>query len=330
MQEDENLQMFRDLLKSVFQFSEDERFKKRYEKSVRLFTDIPPQRSLDSISWTERDKYNFLMWFCFEVREEGTSISEIWAEENHLLAKEAESILKVLNSSTLALYELTTDVNSPDELLLKDVFNQKIVTIKEPVIYQLREKPLLFGLRIIPWDNHKRSAGDFYVFPREIIDDMTDFFHRHLQGFYGEEIDKPRGFPRGAGYLFNHLRLALKRSDDMMRRRNKEEEDWSHGKLEKIISHFTVEDYEKTIEKLQELQNIAFLGEESGYRFYEWYHNDSMTGKDDPDAGIILTKKKLVIHCPNIKCVENIKSILIKTLEKVAEHVYDTVVKRKE
>lgn len=330
MQEDENLQIFRDLLKSVFQFSEDKRFKKTYEKSVRLFTDIPPQRSLDSISLTERDKYNFLMWFCFEVKGKGGSISDIWAEENRILAKEAESILKALKSSTMALYELTTDANSPDELLLKDVFNKKIVTIEEPVIYQLRNKPLLFGLRIIPWDNQKRSAGDFYVYPREISDDITDFFHRHLQGYYGEEIDKPTGFPRGAAYLFNHLRLALQRSDDMMRKRNKEKEDWSHGKLEKIISHFMVEDYEKTIEKLQELQNITFLGEESGYRFYEWYHNDALAGKDDPDAGIVLTKHKLMVHCPKVHCAEKLKAILSEALEGVAEYIYDTVVKRRE
>ncbi len=330
MPDDENLQMFRDLLKSVFQFSEDERFKKRYEKSIRLFTDIPPERSIDSISWTERDKYNFLTWFCFEVKEKGTSISDIWAEENRLLAKEGENILKALNSSTMALYELTTDVKSPEELLLKDIFNKKIVTIKEPVIYQLRDKPLLFGLRIVQWSDLKLSAGDFYVYPREITDDIADFFHRHLQGFYGEEIDRPTSFPRGAGYLFNHLRLALKRSDDMMRKRNKEKEDWSHGKLEKIISHFKVEDYEKTIEKLQELQNVTFLGEEAGYRFYEWYHDDAMAGKDDPDAGIVLTKRKLVIHCPKVKCVEMIKSVLDKALAGVAEHVYDTVVKRRE
>lgn len=329
MQDDEYLQILQDLLKSVFQFSEDKRFKNIYEKSVRLFADISPYNSIDSIFWTDGDRKNFLMWFCFEVREKGKSIAEIWAEENPLQAEETRNILNALSSSTIALYEPATDVGSPDEILLKDVFNQKPAKIKEPVIHQLQNKPLLFGLRIIDLGGFKHSAGDFYVFPSEITEEVTDFFHRHLQGFYGEEIDKPTGFPRGAGYLFNRLRLALKRSDEMVRRRNRAEEDWTHQKLEKVICHFMISDYEKTIEKLQELQNITYLGEEAGYRFYEWYYNPAMAGKDDPDAGIVMTNRKLAVHCPDVHCVENLRTTLKKTLKNVAEHIYDTVIKRK-
>ena len=328
--EEITMQVLKEIIDPVFEYAQTDRFTKRYENSLRLFMDLPPDRGINSFSWIERDLRNFLMWFCFESLEEGKSISDVWLEENPVDDNTKKTLIEALNSSTLALYSVEAEKCTWGSILLKDILGGSSAKLWDPIIYQLRDKPLVFGLRVIKVGDKVLSAADFYVFPREISNDIADFFHRHLQGFYGEEISKPTAFPRGAGYLFNHLRLALQRSDEIVRQMKKHKTDWENKKVEKIICHFLLNDYEKTIEKLQELQNITFLGEEAGYRFYEWYNNPNLAGKDDADAGIVLTQRKLVVHCPNVHCVENLKTTLKKTLKGVAEHVYDTVVKKRE
>ena len=91
-----------------------------------------------------------------------------------------------------------------------------------------------------------------------------------------------------------------------------------------------MEDYELAIQRLEELPNITFLGEESGYRFYEWYHNPMLVGKDYPNAGIVLTRRKIVIHCIDIKCFDELKAKIIEVMKGVANHIYDTVIRKKE
>lgn len=318
------------LLDFIFAFSEQERFMLSYEKSLRLFMDLPPHRGIETIKWQDQDKKNFLMWFCFEVLHKDRTICDLWIEENHDKSGDILDLAGKLNRSNLALYYVVHEKCSRDKLYMSDLLSHTDILLWEPVIYQLQDKPLVFGLRVIDTGKELLSTGDFYVFPREISEDIVDFFHRHLQGYYGEEIDSPRGFPRGAGYLLNHLRLTLQRSDEFIRQKKQREKEMEKAKVKKLYSHFMVEDYELAIQKLEELPNITFLGEESGYRFYEWYYDPMLAGKDYPNAGIVLTRQKLVIHCLDIKCFDGLKSKIIEVMKNVASHIYDMVIRKKE
>lgn len=318
------------ILGSLFTFCRHERFNSLYEKSLRLFMDISPHRSIEEIEWNEQDQKNFRMWFCFEVQDDnGQSIAEIWLDENPDLYGKTDAVTRTLCRSNLAVYYIVREKSDYEKLTLRDMFSKDEISIWEPVLYQLRFKPLVFGLRVVEAGGRKFSAGDLYVFPSEISEDIFDFFHRHLQGYYGEEIEKPTGFPRGAGYLLQHLRLTLQRSDALQREMDRIRKAREKEIIKKVICHFWVEDYETIISRLQELPNLTFLGEQSGYRFYEWFEDPLLAGKDDADAGIVLTRRKLAVHCINIKCAEKIKDRLNEQLKDSATHIYDTILKKK-
>jgi hypothetical protein len=321
--------IIKSILEPLFRFCREERFSRLYEESLRLFMDISPDRDIDSIIWAGHDETNFLMWFCLEKMVEGKTISEIWIEEQPDLPEKVKTIACKLNRSNVAVYYPMQDKCIYDALTLKDMFSCREVELWEPVIWHLRDKPLVYGLRLIENEGEVISTGDFYVFPREISDDITDFFHRHLQGFYGEEIKRPTGFPRGSAYLLNHLRITLQRSDELVRQIKAKLLSKENEKISKIICHFWVENFENAIDKLQTLPNIAYLGEQDKYRFYEWYNDPDLAGKDEPNAGIALTNRKLVIHCLESQCAEYVRTSLINELGDSVTHIYDTVLKRK-
>ncbi|MCE1245102.1 MAG: hypothetical protein LWY06_00490 [Firmicutes bacterium] len=317
------------ILESLFRFCREERFAGQYREALRLFMDISPDRDLDSIGWAGHDETNFLMWFCFEKMEESKTIGEIWLEENPDLPPDIAETARRLNRSNVAVYYPVPDKSTYESLTLKDMFSGNEIEVWEPVIWQLRDKPLVYGLRLIEKDGGFISAGDFYVFPREISDDIIDFFHRHLQGFYGEEIKKPAGFPRGSAYLLNHLRITLQRSDEFIRVMKEKIMAGQQEVVSKIVCHFLVRDYEAAIDRIQMMETIAYLDENNEYRFYEWWEDSELTGKDDPNAGIALGKMKMVAHCRDFHSAEVVKTALISELGDSVKHIYDTVMKRK-
>lgn len=326
----ETLLILDGFMNSLFSFCREERFEDIYKESLRLFMDLHPHSDLAHIDWTAQDEKNFLMWFCFEVLHDDLTLCEYWLDEISYSFPKIRALASALNRSNIALYYLQKEKSGYRHLSLRDMLSQEEVNVWHPIIYQLRDKPLIYGLRVIKIEEGYFPAEDLYVFPREISEDIMDFIHRHLQGYYGKEIDTPKEFPSGAGYLLNHLRLTLKRSDEIQKRFNEMREKNKHEKIEKIISHFAVENQEMTIRKLEELHNLSFLGEESGHRFYEWYNNHLLTGKDEPDGGIILSKTKLTLHCADSVIEDAIRKKLNTLLKGLVRYMYNTVIKRKE
>lgn len=289
---------------------------------------LPPHRDLAGLELEKRDQKNFMMWFCFENPLKEKTLAQLWLEENPDIPDKVREFVFSLSRSNIGLYRVCEKECDERNLILQDVFTGDTFCLWDPTIHYLKDNPLIYGLRMVRFDEKTIfSAGDFHVFPSQILPEIKEFIHRRLQGFFGCEIDPPLSLPKGAGYILQHLRLTLQWSDTSLQKIEKDRRLKKGESISKIISHFTVLDPVGSVENLEASPHIAFLGKQFEYRFYEWYENTAMVGKDEPDAGIAVTPQKIMVHFPGRRKKDSVIGKLRRILKGTARHIYDTIIK---
>lgn len=328
------------VLEKAFHFIKTPKYHQDLDESRNLFFDVHPDEELDITSIKPMDSNNYMLWFMcdYSLKEERTNPLHLFMDrEVKNLTENQRKMAHILAHSHLVLYDPVRSDEETGSLTLRNLFVFQGVEIQDEMLSSMAGKNVFFGLRIVEFEGVKFSAGDIYVYPEELKENV-------LLSLKNQLVDPKAIVPPSAedllkkkGYIFNHIQMMLDHTHPVKEKERTETEEKPPEKekteepeVSLARAHFMVDDYEKVKQILNDLDIIKLEKERDGKVIYTMSKTPARALAGEKDGIIHLGRRKLIFETKNNNCFEEYRNNLGKKLKPYVKYMYDDVEKRRD
>ncbi|KJR41157.1 SEC-C motif domain protein [Candidatus Magnetoovum chiemensis] len=260
---------------------------------------------------------HFWEWLIYDYpvvddNEEYKTLIEVYIEKKKKITPDEHNVLKIMNNSTLSLYEVQ-DVFPGKGLLLKDLLFGKEYDVREKSGSMEIEKWDILACRLLHLDGIYIICGSVFPYTRHrlssIIQELRDDYEAYKAEFSDIKMDK---YLKRCGWMFSELWYEPIMNPPEMRMMNTNGDAIVFSK-----AHYRIKDKESLLTSLRSIKDLDETEEED----FIWF--DSTKDSSTINGHIRIKENILVLECNSKERLAKGKDMLDSIVCEFIEHNID-------
>lgn len=329
------------VLDTAFRHFDAPEHQEELEKARSIFFLLRPGEELILGALKPIDHHNFKTWFLCDYDLAGTGqpplLSFLESTPGSRLSPQDRDVALMMADSHLSLYDLVSIDRDTSEITLRDIFTMKSLRVLDPRLAKVADSMLFFAFRLVKINGLNYSTGDMFVYPGDLKERFLMVLQSRLMEPAALVPPTLKDMLRKKGFIFNHLQMALRNTDDMIRRKEEpppmpqQEKSPAKEKPRATLSraHFMVDDHDATRTALEGMKSIRPKESAEGSLKYSWHRTVGGNNPQEEDGEVILKKGKLLFETMGEDSLDAGRSELSRALKGRAKHMYDELEKRR-